>query len=66
MRLSSNKDFNTYQRFIKGMLMRKYAVLGSRGIGGGGGSRGGPAVAKIVILRRLQRDNEIRVVLVER
>ena len=46
--------------------MRKYAVLGSRGIGGGGGSRGGPAVAKIVILRRLQRDNEIRVVLVER
>ena len=65
MRLSSNKDFNTYQRFIKGMLMRKYAVLGSRGIGGGG-SRGGRAVAKIVILRRLQRDNEIRVVLVER
>ena len=46
--------------------MRKYAVLGSRGIGGGGGSRGGPAVAKIVVLRRLQRDNEIRVVLVER
>ena len=46
--------------------MRKYVVLGSRGIGGGGGIRGGPAVAKMVVLRRLQRDNEIRVVLVER
>ena len=35
-------------------------------IGGGGGHQGGPAVAIIVVLRRLQRDNEIRVVLVER
>ena len=46
-----------------------------KGVGGGGGrvrgrgrvdNRGRPDITKIVVLLRLQRDNKIRVVLVER